>query len=261
MKIDKNGISKSDHKEAIKILNKLRGGGRVFGNPGEGLKQTLKNMETNNKDENNPFGYKLIDRELKSNISKLKAGIKGEETLANYFEKIIKHSEELDGLVVFASLAYEPDESLDYTPDTDFVAIYGKHILVLDAKNVVTNKELPIYMNGNEICTPRGVLLEVKPSTFIWKKIFVNNGIDFDSISGCSVLINQNGATIFKNHQWHKSEAKPVHISDLYEFLLDWIKDKDNTLSLNMVTKIAQTQIRKESSGIEWGTAYNKFKI
>ena len=46
MRINKDNISDSDKELAVSILNKLRAGNRVIGNPAEGLKKTLRELDS-----------------------------------------------------------------------------------------------------------------------------------------------------------------------------------------------------------------------
>lgn len=264
--IDKSGIKEEDRMHATRLLNRLRSGGRVFGNPAEGLRKTLKLLEeqASLSDQNGPTSYKLLDQDTRSQISMIKAGINGEEELASYLERLLKHSKELDGLVVFASLNIpsEEDEEKDYIPDSDFVAVYGKHIMILDAKNIPTNPKIPLYLMGNELRNPTKALFDLLSSKYVWEKKLKQNQTPYSSIDGCTVIVNKSGATIMRNQDWYKSAARPIHISELEEFLIEWIsKINDSTISLKLLTEISNAQIRKEKTNMDLSDAYRKFGI
>lgn len=264
---DLENINDSDKLIALRVMNRLKAGDRVFGNPAEGLKITLKKMEdSHNEDENNKdvLDFLSNDDEYKSNLNKLKAGIKGEEVLAEYFEKIVKHDDTLQDIVLFASLS-DPEQSDDsqvYISDSDFVAIYGNNILILDAKNIRTNVELPIYLDGNDLVTVGGnPLLELHSSIFVWKKIFKNNKTPYISIHGVTVIVNNTGACIWKNQDWHKSDVKPIHISELVEFLHTWVNKKSSETNLSLLTTLVKMQIRKEENSLDLRNARKRFNI
>lgn len=269
MRIIKDGIPNEDKLLALQVLNRLKVGDRVFGNPAEGLKDTLKQLEADHEErESKRDALDILDRDdgYKDQYRMLKAGINGEETLAEYFEKVVKLDKELQDIVVFASLSdpeqNEIGEENGYIADSDFVAVYGNNILILDAKNIRTNPEMPVYLDGNNLVTVGGnPLLELHPSIHIWRKIFQKNQCGYLSIHGCSVIVNKSGATIWKNQAWHKSEVKPIHISDLVDFLHDWIKDKDPTTDLYLLTVLAKMQIRKEGTTLDLSAARKKFGI
>lgn len=267
MHIIKDFIEDEDKLTALLVMNRLKSGDRVFGNPGEGLKQTLKNLEEeyDKKEKNkNALDFLPNDEEYKSQCNKLKAGINGEETLAEYFEKIIKHDKELQDIILFASLSdpEQSDENQGYISDSDFVAIYGNNILILDAKNINTNPELPIYLDGNDLVTVGGVsLLELHPSIYVWKRIFQKNNITYTSIHGCTVIVNKKGACVWKNQDWHKSDVKPIHISELVDFLHDWVKDKSPDTNLSMLTILSKMQIKKEKSNLNLSYTRKRFGI
>ena len=271
MIIDKTNIRKEDYDLAKSVLNRLRMGKMVFGNPAEGLKKTLAETEKklNEYESNKEERWITNNKELKSNIAKLKSGIKGEEDLARFMEKEIKENPNLDGLVCFASLSSEDnDEAIEengYIPDSDFLLVAGNSILVLDAKNLRTSPELPIYISpSNELIQVDKMLLELSPSTYVWRNYFKRLGIEIDSISGATVIINKDGCLIWKNSDWYKSDCKPVYIADLPAFLEDWItkahSDKEK-ISLSLLVSIAKTQIRKKGSGMDLSGFQKKFGV
>ena len=108
MKLVLDGIKPEDKNLAINVMNYLKSGNRVIGDPGEGLKQTLAKLEEQKA--NRDFGildWKTVDADLEEQISKTKAGIRGEEQLCEYLATLIKYDDKLDGLIAFASLAYD----------------------------------------------------------------------------------------------------------------------------------------------------------
>lgn len=108
MKLNLDGVRPEDKQLAINVLNYLKAGNRVIGDPGEGLRQTLAKLEEER--DSKEFGktdWEMKDPELESQISKTKAGIKGEEDLCEYLTRLVKYDDTLNGLVAFASLAYQ----------------------------------------------------------------------------------------------------------------------------------------------------------
>lgn len=266
---DVENIADEDKIIALQVLNRLKVGDRVFGNVAEGLKETLSNLEKdldNIEKNKNELDYLDNDGEIKSQIRMIKAGIKGEEALGEYFEKVVKLDDKLQDLVIFASLS-DPDQNAigeenGYIADSDFVAVYGNYILILDAKNITTSPELPIYLDGNDLVTVGGQpILELHPSTHIWKNIFQKNRTPYVSIHGCVVIVNKKGALVWKNPEWYRSEVKPIHISDLVPFLHEWIKDKDPETNLSILTTLAKMQIKKEESILDLSASRRRFGI
>lgn len=258
MKILKQNVSQEDKEYALDILNKLRSGVRVFGSPAEGLKKTLTKLEENapEDDDINSLEYHLNDSEYEEKKAKLKKGIKGEETLAEYWEKAIRLDPLLSDIVVYASLGDESQqEEKDYIPDTDFLCLYGNNILVVDAKNINTKSDIPLFVQGNGIFTALDhdkPILEVNSSTGFWKKVFSQEySGKIDSISGCVCIINKTGCEVFKDEDWLSSDIKPIHISDLVEFLHEWIKEKEPVFDLSLLTLIMKRQIRQTESDLD----------
>lgn len=247
-------ILPEDKSDALRLINRLKVGDRVFGNPGEGLKQTLKKLEdaqTDNVKNKDVLDYLDNDSEYRKQCALLKAGISGEEQLAEYFEKIIKHDKILQDIILFASLS-DPQQNSggdEYISDSDFLLVYGTHILILDAKNISTNPEFPIYLDGNTLVTVGGKeIMEFHPSTFIWKNIFISNNVFYSSLSGCVIIVNKVGATVWRNKEWYPSDVKPLHISELVGFLHEWVKDKDPEVHLPLLLTLSKMQIKKEKS-------------
>lgn len=250
MKIIKSNVRESDTSYAYDILNKLRSGTRVFGKPAEGLRKTLMSLEEPEKDSFDSAAFNLNDKEYQEQVAKLKKGIKGEETLAEYFEKIIRLDSELQDIIVFASLGDE-DSGKDYIPDTDFLCVYGDNLLAVDAKAINTNPEIPIFVSGNGIFSALNhnvPILEVNSSVQVWYNIL--RGFDLN-ISGCTCIINKSGAEIFRDQDWLDSNIKPVHISELLDFLHDWAANKEPVFDLSLLVEIAKQQIQEERSSLD----------
>ena len=264
---DVDRLQSTDKQLAVQIMNKLKAGYRVFGNPAEGLKYTLKNLEAQLASMESGMGkldFMLNDAEIRDSMSKIKAGIVGEETLAEYFERIVKYDETLEDIIFFASLS-DPEQNSggdDYISDSDFVAIYGRNVLILDAKNIRTNPEVPIYLDGNTLVSVGGKpILELHPSTFVWQRVFQQAGCEVESIKGCVVIVNQSGAAIWKNKDWHASNVQPVHISELVGYLTSWVDGKDSSTDLSTVTALSKMQIRKEKTSLDLTNVRRRFKI
>lgn len=251
MKILKDNIPEEDKQIALDILNKLRAEERTFGAPAEGLRKTLikLNERAPEKDSFDTTSYNLRDFDYEKEVSKLKAGIKGEEQLSEYFEKLIRLNPKLSDMVVFASLG-DTQSDKEYIPDTDFLCLYGNNILIVDAKNLKTKKDIPIYVKGNGIYSVSKKdepMLEVNNAVPVWNDILLEtyNG-RLESIEGCICIINKTGAEIFRNDAWEFSNIKPLHISELEEYLLEWIKGKEPIYDLNLLVAIAKQQIQKD---------------
>lgn len=255
MKIIKSNVPDTDKLYAYDMLNKLRSGTRVFGKPAQGLKKTLAKLEENKpeKDSSESAIFHLNDGDWEEQVAKLKKGIKGEETLGEYFEKVIKLDPKLSDIIVFASLGKE-DSGKDYIPDTDFLCVYGNSVLTVDAKNINTKPDIPIFVQGNGIYSALNhdtPILDVNPSTRVWKSILAEDGFTSVDASGCVCIINKTGCEVFKDEDWLNSDIKPIHISELLEFLHEWIKDKTPEFDLEMLVTIAKQQIWEEKSDID----------
>lgn len=253
MKLNQDGINPEDKNLAINIRNYLIAGNRVIGDPGEGLKQTLAKLEEQR--DNRNFGildWKIKDSELENQISKTKAGITGEEKLCDYLATLIKYDDKLEGLVAFASLAYDfgEENELDYIPDTDTLLVYGNHILVVDAKNLKTKPGTPLMLLDNLVVdAEKGKeLIEVHPSTHIWEKVMAQAGIPLDSIDGYVCIVNDQEVEIIRDEHWYACHTKLIHIAELKDILEEWVEGKDNKLSLKMLTEITKAQIKKEKN-------------
>ncbi len=253
MKLNQDGIREEDKQLAINVRNYLVSGNRVIGDPGEGLKQTLSELEKRR--DNREFGkddWFMKDPELESQISKTKAGILGEEQLADYLTRLIKYDDKLNGLVAFASLSYDlgKSEDLGYIPDTDTLLVYGNNILVVDAKNIkIKQGQALMLLEGCVVDAEKGKeIIEVHSSTHIWEKVMANAGIPLESIDGYVCIVNDTPVEIVRNEEWYESHTKLIHISELKGILEEWVIGKNNDLSLKMLTEISKAQIKKEKN-------------
>jgi hypothetical protein len=250
MKLVQDGIKPEDKNLAINVRNYLVSGNRVIGDPGEGLKQTLAKLEE--KADTSKFGatdWVVKDAELEQQISLTKAGIKGEEELCSYLAALIKYDDKLNGLVAFASLSYNlEDNTKDYIPDTDTLLVFGRHLLVVDAKKLKTKPgQQLMLLDGVVVDADKGKeILEVHPSTHIWEKIMAQNNIPIDSIDGYVCIVNDTETDIIRTEEWYGSHTKLIHIRELKGILEEWVQGKNNTLYLNMLTEIAKAQIKQE---------------
>lgn len=253
MKLNQDGIKPEDKQLAINVRNYLVAGNRVIGDPGEGLRHTLAELET--KRDSREFGktdWIVKDAELENQITLTKAGIVGEEKLCEYLSALIKYDDKLNGLVAFASLAYDfgEENDKDYIPDTDTLLVFGNHILIVDAKNLKTKPGQTLaLLDGVVIDADKGKeILEVHPSTHIWQKVMDKAGIPLESIDGYVCIVNDTQIDIMRTDEWYHSHTKLIHISELKSILEEWVEGKDNTLHLNMLTEIAKAQIKKEKN-------------
>lgn len=252
MKLNQSGIKPEDKQLAINVRNYLIGGNRVIGDPGEGLRQTLATLE--NERDNKNFGltdWIVKDSELEQQIAMTKAGIIGEEKLCEYLSTLIKYDDKLEGLVAFASLAYDfgEENDKDYIPDTDTLLVYGNHLLVVDAKNLKTKQNHPIMLMDGAVVDEKGKeLITVHPSTHIWQRVMENAGIPLESIDGYVCVVNDTDTEIIRNDEWYECHTKLIHISELKSILEEWVENKSNTLQLNMLTEIAKAQIKKQKN-------------
>lgn len=250
MKLNQDGIRPEDKQLAINVLNYLKAGNRVIGDPGEGLRQTLMKLEEERDNKN--YGvtdWVMKDAQLESQISKTRAGILGEEKLCEYLATLIKYDDKLDGLVAFASLSYELENNTkDYIPDTDTLLVYGNHLLVIDAKNLKTKPgQSLMLLDGVVVDADKGKeILDVHPSTHIWVNIMQNANIPIESIDGYVCIVNDTEVEIIKTDEWYESHTKLIHISELKQILEEWVKGKDNKASLKLLTEISKAQIKKE---------------
>lgn len=246
---EQDKIKPEDLVTAKSILARLSKGDRVFGNPAEGLKETLKKKEKEKADILNgqdKLAVVVDTSEIDSDIAKLKAGIKGEENLAEYLQSVVKYDKELQDIIFFASLS-DPNQNAggdDYTSDSDFVGIYGDHLLIVDAKNIPTNPDIPLYIENNTLCAVGGAeLIQLHPAVHVWRKALL--GVPTASINGCVVIVNNKGATIWKNQTWKMSQAQPIHQTELVSYLHEWISGKQPVTHLSLLLAMQKMQIRK----------------
>lgn len=264
---DVEGMSDEDKALAYRIMQKLKTDSRVFGNPAEGLKITLKELDKKKEQilqNKGKLQFMADTSEIDENMKLLKAGINGEESLAEWVERMVKYDEVMSNLVCFASLS-DPDQNSggeDYISDSDFIALYGEHVLIMDAKNIRTNPEVPIYLEGNTLVGVGGKeIMEFHPSVHVWNRIFDKFGIPVKSCHGCVVIVNQQGACIWRNKDWHASEVKPVHISELVQFLHEWTDGKEPLFRLSLLTACAKMQIRREKPTIDLSVSRKRFGV
>jgi hypothetical protein len=251
VRIYKDNIKDEDKGLAISILNTLRRGVFVIGNPGLGLKKTL--VELENKRDSRVFNqtdWMTKDSALDSQIMMTKAGIEGEEKLCEYLSRLIKYDDELKGIVAFASLSYDQEKNTkEYIPDTDVLLVYGRNLLILDAKNIKTRTNKAYLINDGFIIENSGKeLIGVNPSTHIWQKIMYNAGIPIDSIEGYVCIVNETETEIIRDEDWYYSQTRLIHVAELHDILKHWIKGKDNSIFLNILTEIAKAQIKEEKN-------------
>ena len=255
MKLNLDGLDKNNKAEynlAINLVNYLKAGNRVIGDPGEGLRQTLAQLEE--KRDNRNFGitdWITKDVELDTQIAKTKAGVKGEEQLCEFLAKLIKYDDKLEGLIAFASLAYDfgEENNLDYIPDTDTLLVYGNNLLVIDAKNLKTKPGNPLILVDNTLFDAEKMkeIITVHPSTHIWQRVMDNAGIPIGSIDGYICIVSDTETEIIRDDHWEECHTKPIHISELKDVLEAWVEGKSNYTSLKMLTEIAKAQIRKKT--------------
>lgn len=251
MKLVQDGIKPEDKQIALNVRNYLVAGNRVIGDPGEGLRQTLATLEKKRDSrEIAKDDWFMKDAELEEQIAKTTAGIKGETDLCELLTRLIKYNDKLNGLVAFASLSYQQeDNDLDYIPDTDTLLVFGKNLLVIDAKNIKTKRGKPLMLLDSCVVDDKGKeIIEVHPSTHIWQKVMRNAGIEIESIDGYVCIVNDTETEIIRTDEWYESHTKLIHISELKYILEEWVDGKDNTLYLNMLTEIAKAQIKKEKN-------------
>ena len=266
MKINKDNICESDKEVAIQILNSLRAGNRVIGSPGEGLSITLKELE-NKRDSKiyTKLEWVLTDKELNDNIEKLRAGIKGERELSEHLAQLLKYNDDLKNIIVFASLSQEQENNtLDYIPDSDFLAVKDDNYLIIDAKNISTNPKVPIHIVGNNIFTdtdkPKPVLEGVHSSVRVWKNFFEKNNIAYNSIKNVICIVNKSGAYITEPEN---TDMELIHIADLNDYLMNWQQEptKNDFVTLNDLVKLSKCEIRKDKSGLDLTIMKQAFKI
>ena len=139
---------------------------------------------------------------------------------------------------------------------------YPDNILILDAKNINTSPEIPIYLDNNVLMSAGAKeIIKFHPATYIWKNIFIKNNIKYSTLTGCVVIVNKRGACIWKNKEWYTSDVKPIHISDLVNFLHSWIEDKNPEINLSLLVTLSKMQIKKEKSSLNIKNKMKRFGI
>lgn len=249
IKLNQDNIKKEDIPLAIAVRNYITANNWVIGNPALGLKKTLKELEAKKAERDvSDTDWLVDDSELEQDIALTKAGIVGEERLSEYLSKLLKLDDDLFGIAAFASLAYgEPDPSLDYIPDTDTILVYGKHVLILDAKNLKTKPKEEIFLEGTTVLNAKGKeIISFNSSVNFWRGVFKEANIEIDSIIGFVCVVNNIETNIIKDDNWFAAPVKLIHISELKELLKRWVKGKDNTIRLNILTEIAKAQVKEE---------------
>lgn len=256
MKIDKSGILEQDKEYAVQILNDIRNQNRCIGNPAEGLKKTLRELE-DKKDsvDKSPTSWLLKDKELLDNINKLKAGIDGEEKCSEFLSQLLKYDDSLDGCIAFASLSQEQENNnLDYIPDSDIMVMHLNNFLIIDAKNISTNPDVPIVLEGKDIITdtdrPKTILEGINSSVNVWKNYFDKVGVKYNSIKNIICIVNESGAYISPSRD---TDMDLIHIIDLQEYLQKWYNTPTNVdyIRLYDLLQVANCQIRKEKSELD----------
>jgi len=249
MQIDKNNIPPKDTEQATRVLNHLRQGQFVIGNPGLGLRKTLKTLEAKFDESNTAeLDWHIDNAQLIAQIAATRAGITGEENLCEYLAKLIKYDKNLRGIVAFASLSYEQDNNnLDYIPDTDTLLVLGKNLLVIDAKNLKTKAGKPLMLDNGFVLDEKGKpLIHVNSSTNIWKKIMSAANIEIDNISEFVCIVNNTDTPIIETED---EEMKLIHIAQLHQKLVEWAtQHKTETIYLNILTEISKAQIYEDKS-------------
>ena len=267
MRLIKSSVSPENREIAFDLANKLRAGKRVFGSPAEGLKHTLSNLKEPEEDSYDSIAYNTYDFDYIDEKNKLEAGIDGEKELSQYLEKIIRLDPKLEDLIVFASLGDTTRlDNLGYIPDTDFLCVYGTKILALDAKNVKTSKKSQYQVLSDEdgkeaiynIKKLDEPFLEVNASIPWWQEELAEYDLSYD---GAVCFVNRSGATFVRDDIWQSSYIKPVHVSELVDFLHDWIDEDAAVVELNLLADIANHQIQPETSDIDLSVAKAEFGI
>ena len=245
MRLFTDTVTPEDKALAVGVRNHLRAGRRVIGNPGIGLKKTLKKLEEKLEQKTtSKTDWELKQPELIAQIAMTKAGIEGEERLCEYLSNLVKYENDLSDIVCFASLSFDDGrENKDYIPDTDTILVYGKNILIIDAKNLkIKSTEVYHLSNGVVSDHKEKPLIEVHSSVPIWEKVFNNAGIEIESIKGYVCVVGDIPMQIEDGDD----DLTLIHIAQLKNILKEWVKDKSSDTELKLLTEIAKAQIREE---------------
>lgn len=266
IKLYQDNIREEDKKLALMVRNSIQGGSYVIGNPALGLRKTLRQLEEE-KESTKKLGtdWNIVNSDLENRIYLTKAGIEGEIELTDYLAKLIKYEDDLFGLIAFASLAYgETDNNLDYIPDTDTILVYGRNLLIIDAKKLKTKPKDILIQDENTVYNEKGKeLISFNSSVGFWKKVFKEREIELDSIKAFVCIVNNSEVEVVKDDVWRKSDTKVIHISELKSLLKYWVKDKEPNMYLDILTEIAKAQIKeeKDNSKLDLDLIKRKFNV
>ena len=266
MKVDKSGIPEQDHEYAIQILNTIRQHHRVIGNPARGLEITLAELEKRQDSiEKGPTKWLLKDKETAAQIAMLKAGIKGEKDCCDFLSQILKYDDELGDCIAFASLSMEQENNnKNYIPDSDIMIVHNNNFLIIDAKNISTNPDVPIKLEGGDIITdsekPKPILLGVHSSVKVWQNYFDKLGVKYNFIKNIICIVNESGAYITGSYN---TSMELIHIVQLQEYLMEWynLPSEVDYVRLYDLLQIAKCQIRKEKSDLDLSNMRKLFKV
>lgn len=178
MKLNQDGIRPEDKQLAINVRNYLVAGNRVIGDPGEGLRQTLAQLEEQR--DSREFGktdWEMKDPELEAQISKTKAGIKGEEELCEYLTRLVKYDDKLDGLVAFASLAYKFEDK----NKAEF-ANSLEHAKFANAET--TSDEVLLHYSN-------GMIIHISPDDYYGNELYIESSAPSDVIREFAISVDE----------------------------------------------------------------------
>lgn len=266
MRVDKSGIPEEDHEYAIQILNTIRQQHRVIGNPARGLEITLSDLEKKRDSvEKSPTKWLLKDSETAAKIALLKAGIKGEQDCCEFLSQILKYDDALGDCIAFASLSMEQENNdKDYIPDSDIMIVHNNNFLIIDAKNISTNPNVPIKLDGGDIITdsekPKMILEGVHSSVHVWEEYFDKLGVKYNSIKNIICIVNESGAYITGSYN---TSMELIHIVQLQDYLMKWYTLPTNVdyVRLYDLLQVAKCQIRKEKSDLDLSNMRKLFKV
>lgn len=262
-----DNITSDLHDSARIISSRIHNGKRILGKPARGLYKTLQKIEADGPSFISKLPIQTVDTDYKQTISKMKAGIKGEEQLGDV---LAFEANKFDTLVCFASTSIGSDKgsnqtNLDnkgYIPDTDFVLVCGDSILVLDAKNCYSKTPIQVIKEGDfdtgrdtfsiKDASSKTLVPNILSSTHLWIN-YLNtfDGLIFDDdIYEDVVLVNnQPKMSIFKNQDYYDAPFRVVHVQEIDKILTDFIKDakNNNTFNLYLLAIIYQNLIKEDS--------------
>ena len=134
------------------------------------------------------------------------------------------------------------------------MVVHLNNFLIIDAKNISTNPDVPIKLVGNDIVTasdkPKMILPNIHSSVNVWAKYFDKLGVKYNSIKNIICIVNESGAYI---EDPEDTDMELLHIIDLQDYLMDWYKTPTNVdyIRLYDLLQIAKCQIRKEKSDLD----------